>query len=226
MAAATDTLSQRERSLEAEGADPLRLECLRRARRFKRSWIEMAEVLLQVRVARTYEEWGYDDLYQYCEQELLIKRRTVEKLTGSFTTIREHAPEILDEARQDAPLPTFDAVDYYKKVVDGAEMRGPRAAAKVEELRSAVFERAEPVSEIKKQFNPIFFAKTDEDVALEALMRVKNTAERLEKLLDDVDGILSGARIAAIGKALATLKSDLEELLPAAREAAETARAA
>jgi hypothetical protein len=59
-------LDEREALLEQQGAEPLRLEMLRLARSFKRSWIEMAEALVRLRDSRAYEGWGYPDLYAYC----------------------------------------------------------------------------------------------------------------------------------------------------------------
>ena len=38
-------LQDRADELASQGADPMRIEALHRARRFKRSWLEMAEAL-------------------------------------------------------------------------------------------------------------------------------------------------------------------------------------
>ncbi len=220
---ATEALGERERNLIEQGGDPLRIELLQRARRFKRSWIEMAEALLKVKVSGVYQEWGYADLYAYCEEELLIKRRTVDKLTGSFSTIQEHAPQVLDDDR-DVPIPNYDAVDYFKRVMAAPES-APHDPEVLEELRTAVFEQGQPANMLRKQFNPIFFAKTNEDVVLDALLKVKNTTERLERLMSDVDGLSEGC-VTAVGSALEQLTSELDELIPKARARAEVNRAA
>ena len=142
LVSATDTLGQRVMDLQSDGADPLRIELLHRARRFKRSWIEMAEALTQLRVSRAYEGWGYADLYGYCNDELLIKKRTVDKLTGSYRAIERHAPQILDAANDDSPMPSIDAVDYFARAMgehrDDAEPAGA-ARTVVDELQRAVF---------------------------------------------------------------------------------------
>ncbi len=223
MTGATEALGLRERTLLEQGADPLRIEILQRARRFKRSWIDMAEALLRVKASGVFTEWGYADLYAYCDEELLIKRRTVDKLTGSFSTIQQHAPQVLEESRE-APIPNYDAVDYFKKVMEAPES-SPHDPEVMEELRTAVFEEGQPANLLRKQFNPIFFAKTSEDVALDALLKVKNTAERLERLLGDVDGI-SETSVTGVGTALEQLTVELDALIPKARERAEVTRAA
>jgi hypothetical protein len=199
----------------------LRIEILQRARRFKRSWLDMAEALLQVKASAAYQAWGYADLYAYCEEELLIKRRTVDKLTGSFSTIKEHAPQVLEEER-DMPIPNYEAVDYFKKAMEAPETPAPEV---VEELRSAVFEEGQPANMLRKHFNPIFFAKSNEDVALDALMKVKNTSERLQRLLSDVDG-LSEETVTRVGSALEALGAELGEMIPKAKERAQLTRAA
>ncbi len=222
MSRVTDTLSQRQQSLQDQGADPLRIELLRRARRFKRSWIDMADALLEVKQRAAYQAWGYETLYAYCEQELMINKRTVDKLTGSYSTLREHAPELLERA-DDAPIPSYDAVDYFRRVVDKPDSAPDDEV--VRDLRAAVFEQGAPLSDIRKQFNPVFFAKTNEDVALEALMKAQRMAGQLEQLLADLDG-LSAARVREVTTALAALRKDLDELIPEARAQAEMSRAA
>ncbi len=223
MSMASEALGRREQTLLEEGAAPLRIEILQRARRFKRSWLDMAEALLRVKASGAFTEWGFADLYAYCEEELLIKRRTVDKLTGSFSTIQQHAPQVLEEERE-LPIPNYDAVDYFKKVMDAPET-APRSPEEVEELRTAVFEEGQPANLLRKQFNPIFFAKSNEDVTLDSLVKVKNTAERLERLLADVDGI-SESSVTRVGAALEALTAELGAMIPKAKERAAVSRAA
>ncbi len=147
-------LHERADQLEAEGADPFRVEVIRRARRFKRSWLEMAEALSTLRINKSYEGWGFADLYAYCAEELLLKRPTVDKLTGSYHTVKRHAPELLKED-DDARLPSFDAVDYFARAVGerGRPRTTPPPAEVVEQLERAVFDEARPVASIKKEFH-------------------------------------------------------------------------
>ena len=151
MATADRRLERRALELEQDGADPLRLRALERARRFKRSWVEMAEVLLAVREQNAWAAWDYKDLYQYCAEELLLKRKTVDKLTGSYVTLKRHAPEALRS--EEATVPTIDAVDYFNRAIDGAEQAPPETV--VDDLKKAVFDELEPEGTLRKRYNPL-----------------------------------------------------------------------
>ena len=214
--AATDQLEARAHELEAEGADPMRVELLRRARRFKRSWIEMAEALVEVRVSRAYEAWGYGDFFAYCAGELLLKRRTVEKLTGSYNTIKRHAPDVLEG---DGDVPSFDSVDYFTRALDRAgyndegweDVAPGETPEAIADLRQAVFDEARPVSSLRREFHPILFKKSDEEETREILEKAESYADRLAKVLPQVPG-LSKTRIAETAAALEGLCRDLEAL--------------
>jgi hypothetical protein len=218
----TERLGQRAMDLEQQGAHPLRVELLHRARRFKRSWIDMAEGLAELRANRAYEDWGYDDLHAYCAGELLLQKRTVEKLTGSFRTIERHAPQMLDPERSDEPMPTIDAVDYFARAM-GEHREGAAKPAEdngvVEELRKAVFDDPQPLSVLRKQFNDVLYPKSPAEDALAVMQRANSAANRLCNLLPDIDG-LQRARISEVAAALDALIRDIEVLLPKARERA------
>jgi len=224
MAGGSKQLKQRAKELEGQGADPLRVELLETAHRFKRSWIEMAAGLIKVREQRAYERWDHPEFYAYCQDELLLTRRTVEKLTGSYSTLKRHAPQHLSTERSE-PVPSFDAVDYFARVVgeksdDAPSHEAPREV--IADLRQAVFDDAQPVSAIRKQFNPILFTRSDEQNALDLLDKTSSSARRLAKLVPCVDG-LSRTRAGEVMRALEALQHDLDGLRPAAAERAGAA---
>ena len=169
----------------------------------------MAEALLQLRVSRAYEEWGYPDLYAYCSDELLLKRRTVDKLTGSYSTLQQHAPEVL---RSDEPAPSYDAVDYYQRALDAA---GPPEV--LEELREAVFDQEQPVGSLRRKFHPVLFVKSDEENQLAALERLNSTVKRLVDTLPNVDG-LAPERVSSVAATLTELQMELEDLVARAQQ--------
>src|SRR5262245_27100628 len=80
---------------EKHADDPERAELLRRTRRFKASWLELAEGLAEVKRGKTWERWGYDSFDSYTKGELKLRPDTVEKLTGSFLFLHKRAPEVL-----------------------------------------------------------------------------------------------------------------------------------
>lgn len=231
MARTDDHLERKVQQLAAQGADPLRLEALESARLFKRSWVQMAEALLRVRQRRAYETWGYDDLYAYCDEELLIKRATVDKLTGSFTTIKRHAPAALAADGVEQPLPSLDSVSYFAQAVGDQPLRGKAKrvddapAEVVERLRQAVFEEQRPVSALRREFNDVLYAKSPQERALEAVQRARGQVERLSQALPEIEG-LSSRRVAQVDRTLSELGEDLDRLLERLKGSAEGARRA
>lgn len=219
---ASKQLGQRLVDLEAQGADPLRLELLKRSRSFKRSWIDMAEALLQLRVSRAYERWGYKELYSYCSEELLLKRRTVDKLTGSYQAVEEHAPAMLKPNAYAGSLPPLDAVDYFARAVTAREDAPPPAASEkvVEELHEAVFSEGRPLRALRKQFDEVLYPKSPEQESLTSMRRANLAAQRLRRLLAEIEG-LSRGRSDEVSATLSRLEAELEPLILAAQERLE-----
>ncbi len=210
-------LGELANALEARGADELRVQVVRRAREFKRSWVMMAEALVEVRNREAYVKWGYDDFYSYCSLELHIKRATADKLTGSYVALKRHAPAILKRDGLTERIPTCDAVDYFAKALqrgDRDDVIEPRAVDEdvVDELRHAVFEEGAPVTELRKRFNPVFHPKPEGAEQIEEIRRAMTTARRLEKLIEEIDG-LHRPTVRATLDSLEALREDLTDLL-------------
>jgi hypothetical protein len=219
---ADERLDQRAEALALEGADPVRVDLLRRARNFKRSWVEMAEALLELRVSRRYEDWGYKDLYAYCSEELLIKKRTVDKLTGSYNTLQTHAPEVLQSDFDQRRMPSVDAVDYFAKAVDRVSDPGTAppeepAESVVQDLKQAVFDEQRPVTSLRRRFNGVVFTKSHDENALAIMEKSNAAAQRLCNWLPNIEG-LGRDRIAETAACLDALIRDLEALIPETRD--------
>ena len=204
-------------ALEARGADDLRVHVVRRAREFKRSWVMMAEALVEVRNREAYVKWGYDDFYAYCGLELQVKRATADKLTGSYIALKRHAPAVLKRDGLTERIPACDAVDYFAKALqrggheDAIDERAVDEDV-VDELRHAVFEEGAPVTELRKRFNPVFHPKPEGAEQIEAIRRAAVTARRLERLIEEIDG-LHRPTVRATLDSLEALREDLTDLL-------------
>lgn len=194
--ARSDSLDRTAEELAAQGADGLRLELVRRARSFKRSWVDMAEALVRARNQGSYKDWGYQDFFGYCAIELQLKQATVEKLTASFSTLERHAPTVLDRDGLAKQIPGMDCVDYFARALAEpdslpAKQRSQRVAEPppevLEDLRKAVFDEQLPVSQLRKKFDPILKPKTDEDARMEQLHKTSATVKRLVLLLENAD---------------------------------------
>ncbi|MEM9074888.1 MAG: hypothetical protein AAGE52_40700 [Myxococcota bacterium] len=215
-----ERLKALEKELAAQGADGVRLELVRRARLFKRSWVDMAEALLQVRRKALWEEWGYDDFFSYCSLELLLTKSTVEKLTGSYAAVQQHAPKVLARDGVAQPIPAVDAVDYFAKVIRDSPANDQDD--EMGELKQAVFDDNQPVAVLRRTFNPIFFPKSEEQEDVEVLEKTRAAARRLEGLLQRVEGLDEG-RTDKLLKALAKLRDELADAIPKAKAAVEKA---
>ncbi len=203
-------------ALEAEGADELRIHVVRRAGEFKRSWVMMAEALVEVRNRESYLDWGYEDFYTYCSLELQLKQATADKLTGSYVALKRHAPSVLKRDGLNERIPTCDAVDYFAKALqkNPSNDSGERAVADevVDELRHAVFEEGAPVSDLRKRFNPAFNPKPAGAEQLDTLRRTTAAVRRLERSIEEIEG-LPRTTVRASLDALEALREDLTALL-------------
>lgn len=204
-------------ALEAEGADALRVHVVRRAQDFKRSWVKMAEALVEVRNRESYLQWGYEDFYSYCSLELQLKQATADKLTGSYVALQRHAPAVLKRDGLNERIPTCDAVDYFAKALrkdakhDADDERAVDSGV-VDELRQAVFEEGAPVTELRKRFNPVLNPKPEGAEQMDAIRRATATARRLERMLEEIDG-LRRPTVRATLDSLETLRDELTDLL-------------
>lgn len=206
MARATKKLDDLAVLLEKTGGDPRRLEAVKKAQGFRRSWIELAETLCMVRKKGAFRKWGYDDFFVYCKQELTLNKATVEKLTISFSTLKRHAPQVLARDGVAKTIPSYEAIDYYAKVMGDGEtdedvpdapqksrlgkLAPPRVSAGVmEELSSAVFDEGQPVAQLRKRFDSVIFPKPKGADQLAALQKASGAARKLAEMLPDLDGV-------------------------------------
>ena len=65
------------------------------AKRFKSSWVELGEKLLEVQRRGLFREWGYDSFEDYCTREIRIKKPTAQKLTHAYRYLKKEEPELL-----------------------------------------------------------------------------------------------------------------------------------
>lgn len=236
VARATEKLEALIQRLERSGAAPQRLDALRCAQRFKRSWVELGETLVELRRTRAFEQWGYDDFHKYCADELHLRRATVDKLTASFSTLQRLAPQVLEWDGIAKEIPSYQAVDYFGKAMgiegdaanDGKSRKStnpPPGREVIKELRQAVFDEGQSVAELRKRFDPILRPKPKGAEKLETIQKALGAARRLAEVLPEIDG-LDERRIERVEKALGGLRQELETLAEPLREkvAAQKAR--
>ncbi len=225
MPRSTQKLDELANLLERTGNDPKRLDAVRATQGFRRSWLDLAKSLCEIRKRGDYERWGFGNFHEYCEKELTLKRATVDKLTISYSTIQRHAPQVLKRDGVAKTIPSYDAIDYYQKTVGWAEKDTPandRPKGKVpkalseekrEEFVAAVFEEGKPVAELRKRFDADFFPKAKGQTKLETLRKANAAAHKLATLLADIDDLpakFSRKLVSELGELRASL-DDLSE---------------
>jgi hypothetical protein len=194
----TRTEARLDDAIHAHSGDPERVLVLERARRFKRTWIELAEALVRVREDEVYHRWGYGSFDEYVTRELHLKRGTVDKLCASYGFLRANAPRLAHEggARDDGDdyadmaraVPSWQAVDYVAR----AEERGAAPPEVLDEMKRAVFDDGAAAPALARRYREVAFPMDE--------------GERRERHV---------AQLAAAGKRLVDLCAEPESGLPA-----------
>ncbi len=179
------------------GGDPLRLYAAKSAYNFKHSWLEMADALSQVQANQSFRSWGYDNLLSYCEAELGLRRALVDKLTVSFNTLQQYAPERLS-GDDDTPIPSYQALDYYARAMGAPRFDGSDPTDAPEEplspelkgqLRAAVFDEGCSHTQLRQRFEPILRPKSPMQEQHETVKKVLSTARRLQEQLEEIESL-------------------------------------
>jgi hypothetical protein len=164
---------------QSHADDPERAELLARARRFKASWIELAEALTAIKRSSGWRSWGYDSFEAYARNELHIRQETADKLTGSYSFLKRRAPAVLERDGLREPIPSYQAVDFLRR----AEASDDAPKGALEEIRRRVLEDAAPAATVVKAFGSVVFPVDDEQRQAREVAGLKNVAKRLRELL-------------------------------------------
>jgi hypothetical protein len=133
----TKTDRQMEDRMHAVAGDSERADALAKARAFKRTWLELAEVLASVQHRGSWQRWGFADFDAYCRGELHLRSSTVAKLLGSFRFLESSAPRVLERARTSAgAVPSLGAVEFVARATE----RGAADDDTLQTIRHAAFE--------------------------------------------------------------------------------------
>lgn len=189
--------------------DPERAELLRRTRRFKSSWIELAEGLTRAQREGSWKRWGYESFDDYAKGELHLRPDTVQKLVGSFTFLKKSAPEILERGDVRA-IPSYQAVDFLRRAE--SQERAPTEA--VEEIRRKVLEEGVSLPTVSKKFSDVVFPLDAKTKRQRDAAGVKNVATRLKELLGETRAVpraLADEVAESLERLLGALGQDEEE---------------
>jgi hypothetical protein len=169
----------------AHADDPERAELLRRARRFKTSWLELAEALTATKRGGRWREWGYETFEAYAKAELHLRPETVDKLTGSFSFLQRKAPAVLQRDPLREPFPSYQAVDFLRRAEESDD--APRDT--VEEIRRRVIDEGAPAGRVAREYGGVVFPIDEDTRAARDAAGVKNVAKRLRELLGETQAV-------------------------------------
>jgi len=174
-----------------------RYQVLDKAKRFKSSWVELGEKLLQVSSRGFFREWGYQSFEEYCVQEIRIKRGTAEKLTMAYRFMEKEEPQLLSSGEELKPLPDYRSIDLLRKAKEekgfSEEEYGDLRKSVVEEERShpTVLKKYKEVAALREEVNPLAPLKA----SLSAARRLEATLRGLDQppalYLEQVGGMIA-----------------------------------
>jgi hypothetical protein len=205
----TKTEAALEEAERAHADDPERAELLRRARRFKSSWIELAQALTAAKRSGRWKEWGYDSLEAYAKSELHLRPETVDKLTGSYTFLQRKAPSVLSRDALSEPIPSYQSVDFLRRAE--ASESAPRDT--VDEIRRRVIDEGAPAAAVSRAYRDVVFPIDEAQRKARDAAGLRNVATRLRELLSETHAVprkLAGEVGGALDRLLDALGDERE----------------
>ena len=197
-----------EKIMEQLEPNSERYQVLDTAKRFKSSWVELGDKLLQVSSRGHFREWGYQSFEEYCMQEIRIKKGTAEKLTLAYRYMEKQEPELLARRDELKPLPDYRSVDLLRQAREEKRFSDEEYA----ELRKSVVEEERSHPTVLKRFKEVAAARSEEKA--DPLVPIKASlaaARRLDTALRSVPDVPSAYR-EQVADLIAHLEGELEAL--------------
>ena len=168
--------------------DPERAELVARTRRFKASWIELAETLTACQRNQRYTAWGFSSFEDYYRKELHLKTSTVNKLVGTYAFLRKSAPEVLERDGVANEYPTIQSIDFLRRAEQAAQ-EGQVGTDLLAEVRRAILDDNLPAGKVQKQFKESLFPT---DIEVEQQKRRREAVKLAQRLMDSLT-VLEGS---------------------------------
>ena len=200
---------------EQHSDDPERAGVLRLTRKFKASWLELGEALSDAKRGKSWERWGYPTFEEYTKNELKLRADTVDKLTAGFLFLHKSAPQVLQRDPLDAPLPSYQAIDYLRRAEEAGEANEAIPREMIADVRKKILDENAPLATVARLYNDTLFPVSDHDKRESSKKSLKSTATKLRDLLADSDTVPKRI-VSSLGEAL-------DELLIVLSEAAKAA---
>ena len=129
------TRAQAEIEAQLETLEPgsERHQLLVAARDFKAAWVTLGNLLTRIKETALWQDWGFSSFESYSRRELKLRRDTVNKLTRSYSFLRDHEPVALEQ-RRERELPPLDVVDLLSQARDRTRVTDDQMASIQEEI--------------------------------------------------------------------------------------------
>jgi hypothetical protein len=176
------------------------------AKRFKSSWVELGEQLIQVNSRGLFRQWGYDSFEDYCAREVRIRKPTAQKLTQAYHYLEKEEPELLARHTELKPLPDFRSVDLLRQAREEREFSEEEYA----ELRRAVVEEDRSHPTVLKRFKEVATSREDGPDQVQLLRSGLSAARRLETIIDQLDQVSTEQR-QMVGDLIRQLEREIEQ---------------
>ena len=156
---------------------------LHSAKQFKSSWVELGQLLTQVRQQVLYREWGYSDFGEYCSREIRIRRQTADKLTHAYQYLNEHGNNLLQDNDSSVPLPDFRSLNVLEQI--GQEELLPHD--QLDDLNRQVFSGEVSHSRLAQQFRDLKREHDSEEIkSYKDLKNAVSAARRFQACLENL----------------------------------------
>ncbi len=164
-----------ENRMQSIDEGSLRYTVLEKSRQFKSSWIELAASLAQVAKQKSFLEWGYESLENYCLKELHIRKNTAAKLIGNYNFLSKHEPEILTNNKSEN-IPDLKAIEILAKLKENGTINEDAYT----DIREAALTKQYSPSTLNKKLKALENFRTDNPEALNKRLRsLTNSIRRL-----------------------------------------------
>jgi hypothetical protein len=160
--------------------DPERAELITRTRRFKASWIELAESLSNCQRSQRYTAWGFASFEDYYTKELHLKTSTVNKLVGTYAFLRKSAPEVFERDGVAHAFPSIQNIEFLQRA-ERAAQEGQVPTDLLAEVRRAIIDENLPAGKVSRQFKESLFPS---DLELERQKRRREALKLAQRLVE------------------------------------------
>lgn len=165
--------------------DPVRSELIACTRRFKSSWIDLAQALAHCRDKKQYLSWGFVSFEEYYRKELHLRQGTVDKLVGSYAFLHKTAPDVLHRDSVHQRIPSYQSVDFLRKAEQALE-DGQTDEETVTKVRQAILEETQPLPKVSRIFRRALFPEEAEQETHKQLADAQQWAKKLILLLESL----------------------------------------